>query len=85
MGDFNIDLLQLKDHETNTFLEIMLSNFLLPHIIQPTRLAKSCKHTLIDNIFYNDISDECISGSLIPHVTDHLPNFLIIKNINTRR
>ncbi|XP_057290861.1 uncharacterized protein LOC130613549 [Hydractinia symbiolongicarpus] len=86
MGDFNINLLQFEEHqEPNSFLEIMLSNFLLPHIIQPTRIAKSCKYTLIDNIFYNDILDECISGNLIPHITDHLPNFLAIEDIHTSR
>lgn len=85
MGDFNIDLLQLEDHnEGNKFLEIMLCNFLMPHIVQPTRITTNNNPTLIDNIFYNDISDECVSGNLIPHVTDHLPNFLIIRN-NTSR
>lgn len=56
----------------------------MPHIVQPTRITTNNNPTLIDNIFYNDISDECVSGNLIPHVTDHLPNFLIIRN-NTSR
>ena len=38
---------------------------------------------LIGNIFFNKIIFECFSGNLIPHVTDHLPNFLVIQNLET--
>ena len=85
LGDFNIDLLQFECHEeTNSFLELNLSYHLQPHIIQPTRFSENKKLTLIDNIFFNDLESECTSGNLIPHVTDHLPNFLIIKTLNNR-
>ena len=54
MGDFNIDLLKVEDDQ-NKFIEIMLSNFLQPYIIQPTRITENGKYSLIDNIFYNKI------------------------------
>ena len=80
MGDFNLNLLKLEtDNQVNLFLETMLTNFFHPHIIQPTRLTETNKYSLIDNIFYNNIDQECISGNLISHISDHLPNFFIIN------
>ena len=86
MGDFNVDLLNFESHSnTNSFLDTMLENFFQPHIIQPTRFSEKHKYTLIDNIFYNNITDQCMSGNLISHISDHLPNFLIIDDVNTCR
>ena len=80
MGDFNLDLLNCDSHtDTNDFLAMILSIFLQPHIIQPTHFLPSGKSTLIDNIFINSLEYECTSGNYIPHVTDHLPNFIFIK------
>ncbi len=61
------------------FFDTMVSHNLLPYIVQPTRFNEN-SYTLIDNIFYNDVSSECISGNLIPHITDHLPNFLLMPH-----
>ena len=84
MGDFNINLLHTDSHRnTGLFFDNMLTNSFFPYITQPTRFTGKT-HTLIDNIFYNDISHECISGNLIPHITDHLPNFLMIPTIRKK-
>ena len=81
MGDFNIDLLKVDCHsQTESFLDIMLKNFFLPHITQPTRFNEKGSYTLIDNIFSNDIFSENDSGNLLPHLSDHLPNFTIFKD-----
>ena len=52
-GDFIYNLL---NHETDTqvddFIQIMLSNFCQPHIIQPTRIVDNAKPSLVDNIFF---------------------------------
>ena len=81
MGDFNINLLNTVNHRNEEkFLDFMLDNFLFPYISQPTRFENQENPSLIDNIFFNDISAECISGNLISHISDHLPNFLIIPN-----
>ena len=83
MGDFNIDLLKFEDQNgTSDFIEIMLSNFLQPFIIQPTRITENGNYSLIDNIFYNKIDSECTSGNILSHVSDHLPNFLLIQKIS---
>lgn len=84
MGDFNINLLNNSTHRnTGLFLDSMLTNSMLPYITQPTRFTGKT-HTLIDNIYFNDISNECISGNLIPHITDHLPNFLMIPTVRSK-
>ena len=80
MGDFNLDLLKSdKNNDISSFLDIMLTKFLQPHIIQPTKFFDDDNYSLIDNIFYNQIEYNCTSGNLIPHISDHLVNFLIIN------
>ena len=38
MGDFNVNLLNYESHnETNDFINTMVSHYLLPHILHPTR------------------------------------------------
>mgnify|MGYP001795591156 FL=1 len=55
LGDFNIDLLQADTHEaSNSFLQEMEGNSLIPQITIPTRLTPRSK-TLIDNIFTNSV------------------------------
>lgn len=86
MGDFNINLLNFESHSnTNSFLDVMLENCLQPHIIPPTKFNDNQKYALIDNIFSNDIINHCTSGNLTAHISDHLPNFLIINNVKTCR
>ena len=51
---------------------------LLPKIMLPTRITDNTK-TLIDNIFL-DSSRFLISGNLTYHISDHLPQFLLLKN-----
>ena len=57
LGDFNIDLLKYELSDSiNNFIDTLSSNFLLPHILLPTRISKTS--TLIDNIFSNSTSFE---------------------------
>ena len=42
------------------------------------------KPTLIDNIFVNLFNKKLKSGNLIKKISDHLPNLIIIKNINKK-
>ncbi len=77
-GDFNFDLLKVSSHsDTLNFLEIMMTNFLLPTITVPTRL-NPVNNTLIDNIFTNDINPRIKSGNLTVGISDHLPSFTVI-------
>ena len=81
MGDFNVHLLKYdKHHLTNEFLDSLSSNLFLPAILIPTRIVDSSK-TLIDNIFFNHISHEIVSGNICASISDHLPQFCTIPNI----
>ena len=62
----------------------MNSNLLQPFIIEPTRIVDKQKPTLTDNIFVNLFNKELKSGNLVAKISDHLPNFIIIENINKK-
>ena len=82
MGDFNYNLLKYSYNEhVKTFVDTMASKNLQPTINKPTRIIRNQKPSLIDNIFTNAIGKEIISGNLISKITDHMPNFLIMKHI----
>ena len=59
----------------------MTSNFLQPCITEPTRIIQGNRPSIVDNIFTIIFDKELYSGNLLDKITDHLPNFLIIKNI----
>ena len=83
-GDFNFDLLNLDHTETSHFFEVMMSCHLTPSILLPTKI-NSVKHTIIDNIFTNEINPDIKSGNLTINISDHLPSFFILpkKKIKT--
>ena len=58
----------------------MLSNFLQPRILFPSRIVDNAKCSLVDNIFTNIIENDTISGNIIDKITDHMPNFLLLQN-----
>ncbi len=80
MDDFKFDLLKYeKIPSVDNFLNIMLSNFYQPLILQPSRCTDNSRPALVDNIFLNSIDSITKSGNLIPKVSDHMPNFVIIE------
>ena len=76
MGDFNIDLLSIKNKPSfKEYLDNLMSFGLYPAITLPTRLTDN-RGTLIDNIFYNFNEDKIYSsGILLSDMSDHLPYF----------
>ena len=83
LGDFNLDLLKFETHSgTNDFLNILVSSYFQPQILQPTRITDHSV-TLIDNIFFNSLEHFTISGNLIYDLTDHLPNFLVVSKFSS--
>ena len=81
MGDFNINLLNCDmDKSVSNFLDIMGSYSLLPQIILPTRVTRTSK-TVIDNFFFDPTNSNVISGNLTCNISDHFPQFLMVKNI----
>ena len=79
LGDFNIDLLKYELSDSiNNFIDTLSSNFLLPHILLPTRISKTS--TLIDNIFSNSTSlEEIESGNVTSTFSGHVPQFIFSK------
>ena len=76
MGDFNVNLLRINSHiESNEFYNSLTSHFFTPYILEPTRLHSK---TLIDNIFFNSLMYQSISGNLLIGISDHLTQFLIL-------
>ena len=79
-GDFNYDLLTYTNNEkVNEFITNTYENIFHPCITQPTRIVEHQRPTIIDNIFINS-KEEPISGNLIEWISDHFPNFILIKN-----
>ena len=60
----------------------MYSNFFEPCILELTSITSNNRPSLLNNI-KND--KEVCSGSIIDKISDHMPNFAIIKNISHKR
>ena len=85
VGDFNINLLNIdSDEYTESFLNLLLSNFFQPHILQPSKISNNSKPSLIDNIFLNSIDHETFSGNLVSKISDHMPNFIFCKSMQLK-
>ena len=79
MGDLNINLLNYDSNAaTNEFLNFMVSQYLLPHILHPARITDHSS-SIIDNIFTNNTDYETISGNILTLLINHFPQFYHIK------
>ena len=82
MGDFNINLVNYDSYpETNDFISLIVSHYLLPHILHPTRVTDHSATIITDNIFFNTLEFDTLSGNLLTKISDHFPQFLVIKNV----
>ena len=78
-GDYNIDLSQLhRNNYYNTFYENVTAQGFFPKLTRLTRSFENT-HTLIDNVFTNNICKPHISGILTHHVSDHFMSFCIVE------
>ena len=88
-GDFNMDLLQLKNKPAvNDFLDVLLSTGFIPTITYPTRLNPNHNSaSLIDNVFAKITQSviNCTSGILTNRTSDHMPIFTLLDLFFTRR
>ena len=81
LGDFNLNLLNYEHHsDTNDFLNSMVSHYLLPHILHPTRVTDHSA-TIIDNIFSNITDFETKSGNILCEISDHYPQLIILDKV----
>ena len=82
-GDFNIDGCKINvNPQTTNFYESLLAQNFIPTISLPTRITEY-SITLIDNIFMKIDArkdDTVMAGNIYSDISDHLPNFVIIKN-----
>ena len=83
MGDFNIDMLVIDESSNTHLINMFYSYSLLPLITRPTRIT-SQSATLLDNFFISR-SNDCIAGSIVSDVSDHLPIFCLINNLLPRK
>ena len=83
MGDFNINILNCdSDKDTADFIDIIYLSSLYPTINTPTRITATSK-TLIDNIFHNNFTRKITAGNIATSISDHLTQFLIIRDQTT--
>ena len=84
LGDFNIDILQYKNHrKTQEFIDNMFASGFLQIINHPTRIsshANSSSATLIDHIWTNSLNDFYSSGIITTHISDHYAPFHFLNN-----
>ena len=80
MGDFNVNLLDYASHTpTSDFVNNFFSHSLLPCIHHPTRVSEQ-RASVIDNIYTNATDANITSGNIVIQISDHFPQFLILKN-----
>ena len=88
-GDFNIDLLMVKEKNiVQIYFETLISNGFIPKITYPTRLCNN-HGTLIDNFLckLNGNFSNTTAGIIAAKISDHLPYFItldFIKHIKTK-
>ena len=81
--DFNINILNCdSDKDTTDFVDTIYASLLYTTINTPTQITATSK-TLIDNIFYNDFTKKVRPGNIATSISDHLTQFLIIRDQTT--
>ena len=80
MWCFNYDSLKHEfNAHINKFIIITRSSFLRPCITKPRQSFSYNRPSLIGKIYVNIYDKTVFSGNLLNKITDHLPNFIIIK------
>ena len=72
-----------SDFSTSNFTNLFPSQHLLPYIVHPTRVSAHST-TIIDNIFSNVCNVDTISGNILTQISDHFPQFIVIKKAGIR-
>ena len=80
MGDFNVNLLNYDSHNpSREFINNFFSHNYIPSIHHPTRVHEHSA-SVIDNIFTNSTVSKIICGNILTQISDHYPQFLILRN-----
>ena len=80
MGDFNINLLDFASHtSTSEYVNNFFPTAFFP--VSITQLGfQNTLSSVIDNIFTNATNAAITSGNILMQITDHFPQFVILKN-----
>ena len=82
-GDVNLDILNYDNNGNKlNLLNSLTSQSLIPIITKPSRITNKTA-TLIDIIFINQPTG-FVSGILISDISDHLPLFILKRNLFTK-
>ena len=80
MGDFNINILNCdSDKDAADFVDTIYALLLYLTLNTPTRITATSR-SLIDNIFCNDFTKKITAGNIATSISDHLIQFLIIRD-----
>ena len=80
LGDMNIDLLKYNTQNfVNQYFDNLIARSFVPKILKPTRVCTTTA-TLIDHIYTNIHTHDCLSGIIINDVADHFGIFLSLAN-----
>ena len=84
--DHNMNLLKEGQHApTDQLIETIYDQGLVPMITKPTRIT-TFSATLIDNILVDkQLQSIADSGILLENLSDHLPCYCILRNLNPHR
>ena len=77
LGDFNIDLLDTTDKNTQSFEDIIITSGFTPLISIHTHQKPNCRKTCIDNILTNTCETVKASGTIENGMYHHNPIFQI--------
>ena len=78
-GDFNIDLLSYNtDHNTDKFVNDMISNSFFPLVNKPTNFFRNSS-TLIDHAWCNVLNEKTQASVLDISVSTHKPILTVIQ------
>ena len=85
MGDFDVNILNCENgKDTSEFIDLIYASSFYPTINTPTRMTSTFK-TLTDNIFYNCLTKDVMSGNITISISDHLTQFPILSNKNSNK
>ena len=77
MGDFNINLFELKDTPCHEFEENVITRGYFPSISIATHAKPNCQKTCIDNTLSNSYENFMLSGTIANYSSHHHPVFTI--------